>query len=128
MKLVQQPRGSYCCGSAAVAMVAGVPLDSAIQAVGTRGRSSAAQLKRGLARLGVATGDVQALVSPGWVPWVPTVVARIRWRAPRKRGHWVVIHQGQVYDPAVRRPTPLLAYCTALLLSGRFTLFFTVEG
>lgn len=128
MKLVRQPKGSFCCGSAAVAMVAGVTLERAIEAVGTRGQATAPQLQRGLRKLGVGTGDAEAVSKLGWVPWVRTVVARIRWRQPRKPGHWVVIHEGQVYDPAVPRPVSLVAYYPALLMSGRFTLFFGVEG
>lgn len=94
MNLVRQPIDSNLCGQACVATVTGVDLEDAITAVGTRGKTNTAKLKKGLHRLGVRC---DARRTRGFPP--KTVTAFLYWKSD-DHAHWMVWHKGKYYDPA----------------------------
>lgn len=92
-------------GHAAVAALAGCSLETAIKAVGKKGRTTAAVLGRGLDTLGYRLCPRIALSVPGGVPDVPLMaagfLALVHWPDDPKRTHWdVILHGPHILDPA----------------------------
>ena len=122
MKLqhIQQPEGSFCCGQACVAMLAGISLQTAIQAFGHQHRTKPREVQRQLRRLGLGVAgrrDGLRRIKGGYLP--PTALVKM---LPPKgikssRSHWVVIHDGVVYDPACPEGS---------VSSGRFSSYFAI--
>jgi hypothetical protein len=92
---VRQPVGSNLCGQACVAMAAGVRLEVAVAAVGKRGKTQWGDLRRALARLGIAHGGVK-LGAPPVHPGV--FITRIHWTGSNFT-HFVIRFCGAWIDP-----------------------------
>jgi hypothetical protein len=98
MTPVYQPKRSKLCGHACVAMVAGVSLAEAVLAIGHRRATKTSDLIPTLRKLGVRCGD-QLRIAPPDNTYTGTCIVQLRW--PRRRNwHWVVIHDGALYDPS----------------------------
>lgn len=98
MNAIAQPTATTC-GQTSVAMVAGVSVEEACVAVGKRGATTAAELVRGLRRLGVACADGLVLVRR-MEGFAPLAIARLSRAKPHTAGHWVVWADGYFMDPA----------------------------
>ena len=120
---IRQPYGSKLCGQTCVAMAAGVTLQKAVIAFGTRGSTTGKAVLIVLRRLGVNTGDryvrehhsrTEVGLSPivlgtgpkakGPLPPRCIVKARngtIKGLAPKwaRRSHWMLWWDGELYDP-----------------------------
>lgn len=97
------------CGQTCAAIAAGVDLNEATVAVGVttlRGPGTdTSELTRGLRRLGIKVGDPYPFKNR--FPKFAIVAIddnKTQW------GHWVVIHEGFVYDPGIGYPLPLYVY------------------
>lgn len=98
IRLQTQDGYRNACGQACIAMIAGVSMEEAIQAVGTAGGTNTPDLIRGLRTLGIPCAS-------GYT--------RISWRNPKPNfcivrthcdvcstTHWVVWDGQQYYDPS----------------------------
>lgn len=93
INLVEQPEGSRICGQCCVAMVAGIPIDEAINTVGKRGSTTWKDLRGALRTLRVEFGDLHR----GWPDKRNTSIIKIQFN-PRQR-HFIVLHSGFIFDP-----------------------------
>lgn len=115
-----QPDGSGMCGQVCVQMAAGVTLAEASAAVGVsalrEAGTTADDLVRGLKALGLKTGK--------WVNYCNR--AKRMKRLPKfaiisitdnksKWGHWVLVKDGFVFDPALGWPMPVHVYELAVI-------------
>ena len=86
------------CGQCAVAMVAHETLKSACRVMGTNGPTSRHHIEKGLDAFGLTHGH--------WIKGPPsnygTHIVTIRGKDNRGKdfGHWIVMHEGVVYDSA----------------------------
>lgn len=106
LKHLQQPDNSNLCGQTCVAMITGRPLQDVIDVIGRGGThftgSRKANLQKAFTALGKGTlGPVIQLRSTteGQPPMKGTYIVRIRWSQKPQRSHFVVLHNGVVYDP-----------------------------
>lgn len=101
MELVTQPRGSTLCGQACVAMVAGVSLQTSCKAFGHQCATTLFAVRRSLKKLGFVSAEkCQAFAkNPARLPTTCLLMLTYA-QAFGGLGHWVVFHEGQVYDPA----------------------------
>ncbi len=102
LKHVRQPENSRLCGQCCVAMLCGIQLQDAILAFGHAHGTRTAEMRRALERYGMTvTGRRGGLrrIADGYLP----VTALVKMLPPRgvrsRRSHWVVVHEGRVYDP-----------------------------
>jgi hypothetical protein len=115
MTLLTQPPDSQSCGQHCVAMIAGVSVEEAIEAVGHDRRTRTKDLRRALEKLGMELGSDRllqvrhnkAFFDPKHTPkaalckavhFPMAVSKKLRGRCLRSF-HWVVIYNGMVYDP-----------------------------
>ena len=106
MELLRQPEGSHLCGQTCVAMITGCTLAQATLLT-SEGRTGTKHLVAALRILGCTFPNGTQLKRTSVGLPRGTSIGRVS-----KRGvwatHWVVIHQGQVLDPAFglnpRRP------------------------
>lgn len=100
MELILQPRGSYKCTQACVAMVAGVSLKRSIQAFGLEHATNLYALRNALRRLGFTAAEKYASFGRKEKRLPRTCILRLKW-PKQKVGHCVVFHKGEVYDPGI---------------------------
>lgn len=106
MRLVRQPSGSSMCGQACIAMVAGVSLRKACEAVGHCNATDTRNLKGALRIFKVACGEKLVRINRNR-PVFPRrcIVAVCKFGATRngkrraKYSHWMVSWDGVIYDP-----------------------------
>jgi len=104
------------CGQTCVAIIANVELERAIEAVGRKGGTHGKHLIEGLVKLGIETTPESVRFNRQKDEFPSFAIMRMR--APKNRdvsgrwwgGHWVVIHQDIIYDPAVEDPLHRLHY------------------
>lgn len=111
---IRQPHGSNLCGQACVAMVAGTTLEKAIDAVGTRGKTRAADLARGLARFGLTLEPRRRFSGRNALPGLAIVM--MRFEIGGRLAHWVVWDHGRLLDPS---PQPAFGYFSSYLAVRR---------
>lgn len=99
MNLVLQPPGSNKCGQACVAMVAGVTLKQSLKAYGLQHATTLYATRNALKKLGFTPAEKLQAFGKKESKLPETCLLMLRW-PKRNLGHWVVYHDGQVYDPA----------------------------
>lgn len=89
---IKQPPKSYCCGSIAVAIVAGITLEEAIKLTGKKGSTSTKNIAKALRELGYKC--------PDRCKKMPRPLLGIgQLHKPKKSGwHWVVVDGDKIYD------------------------------
>ena len=96
-------QGAYekTCGQTCVAMAAGVSREAAIAAVGMPAGTWGADLKRGLAKLGIRTGKTRTLRHNAGAPQfgIVNINYRVNGRKVRRPGHWLLVWDWLIYDP-----------------------------
>lgn len=95
MRLVAQETPNSC-GQACVAMVAGVTWAQAVAAVGIAGITQTRDLRRGLERLGIPSGETVRLRKGAEIPDRAIVMLRTK---GQRVGHWVVWFHQYFWDP-----------------------------
>lgn len=110
---IQQPPDSNLCGQCCVAMVARVPLEDVIAVMGTRGRTRTRQVAAALRHYGFSCPrNSLTRIHPSLVHsvdftnvYVQRCILKVLypWAGDMKdmRGHWVLIWDGVVHDPAI---------------------------
>jgi hypothetical protein len=111
LKPLLQPDQTGMCGQTCVAMAAGVSIEEASSAIGMSVLGShgteASDLARGLRKLGMAVGEAGPFPKTHRVPRFAIVAIddnKTSW------GHWVLLHEGFVYDPGIGWPLPVHVY------------------
>ena len=105
IKHLRQPVGSSLCDQTCVAMVAGVSLDEAIEAVGCTRGTRIKELADGLNKLGFICDRKLKTLSkkkPLTEQLPSTAIVNTKWRSEHRKtpgGHWVVWHNERIYDP-----------------------------
>lgn len=103
LELVTQEGFEEGCGQAALATAAGAPMRVSVQAVGKDNRTRAKELIQAASALGLVCLSQRAL------PWgkrklpPPCAIVRYKWEQ-QDLGHWVLYHDGYVYDPDPTSP------------------------
>lgn len=127
----QQPSGSKTCGQHCVAILAGVPVDRAMEAIGKGRRPTTEKdLLRGLAAFGLALGVfVRRPLHLRGVPRIAGLaLGRVRFEGRRYGYHWVAFNGPRVHDPGGRRSVTAAAYARWLRRRrGRIASFAPVE-
>ncbi len=108
MRLITQPEASSLCGQCCVAMAAGVSLAKAVEAVGhskLRGTYTR-EIITALRKLGINCGDRCRRVSRKRPMLPKRGIAVIHRPKGEETGmwHWLLVWDGEVYDPAGRWP------------------------
>lgn len=105
LRLIRQPEGSSLCGQCCLAMAAGVPLETALRAIGHRRASgtTTADLVAGLARLGISSQSRCRRISRATPAYPPRSLLVVR-NGTGKRYHWMLHWDGIIYDPSGRWP------------------------
>ena len=119
MELVTQPRGSYKCTQACVAMVAGVSLKKSIKAFGLEHATNLYAMRNALKKLGFVPAEKYKSFGKKEKKLPSTCILRLKWPG-RKVGHCVVYHEGQVYDPGCG----IAPWDIFLLLSGKVSIAY----
>lgn len=97
IKQLYQPEDSNLCGQTCVAMLAGVSLDEAIEAVGTRAGTCGPALHKALKKFGIKTSKKSIRTKRnGIIP--ENCIARVRTKGSTGC-HWILIWNSGVYDP-----------------------------
>lgn len=98
-----QPAGSKHCGQYCVAMIAGVTVEAAFDAVGHRHGTHCYELHRALLKLGVPVlpaEEGRSFRVRGGESLPPRCLVRLRNPDDPVKNHWVVRWDGAFYDPA----------------------------
>lgn len=90
MNLIQQPPRSRCCGQACVAMVVDKPLADVIKVFGKRGGTDHRDVMAALEHYGR---------KPELREYTTAADTAILKYQQGRWGHWVVYHNGKIYDP-----------------------------
>lgn len=115
LRHVTQPPDSHLCGQACVSMATGSDLVTVVAVLG-KGATSEHDLRSGLMTLGHVLGDFvahrTARVPIADLPVLPKLdIAIARLRRPNGLGyHWILIHDGLVFDPLFAEPKPIREY------------------
>ncbi len=102
---LRQPAGSRLCGQTCVAMVAGVSIDKAVEVIGHTHGTRTREISAGLNKLGFLCDSKLKVLSktkPLLEQLPDLAIVNSRWKAEHRKtpgGHWVVWHDGRVYDP-----------------------------
>lgn len=109
MKLVLQPEGSSQCGQACIAMIAGVSLKRAIEAVGHEHGTNTGEVVSALRTLGICCNDKLVRLSrrrPNIPQKAIVHICRSGVVTERRRpqSHWMVSLDGKILDPGGRYP------------------------
>jgi hypothetical protein len=100
MKLVRQPKGSKQCGQACVAMVAGVSLKQSIELFKHTSSTRTRDIIKALRCAGIRCTSSR-LVPFRHDTLFLTAIVKVQPLFNRKNNwHWVVWHNGKVYDPS----------------------------
>lgn len=113
MKLIVQPNGSTC-GQCCVAMAAGVPLESVLAFAGDEGMTTE-DVVEALRFFGLRCADRLRPVRSALPERVSRAILHTRQRYKRSSGHWTLLWDGGVFDPAgphtvIHFPTDLVSY------------------
>lgn len=96
---LKQPPRSRLCGQTCVAMLAGISLAESVKIFGHRHGTKVTDLHQALKTLHIHSDSVLRIVQDGQA-MPQTFIAQVK-SANRKRGwHWVLVHDGCLYDPA----------------------------
>lgn len=95
------------CGQHCVAMLAGVPVEEAIEAVGHDRQTRTKDLRRAMEDLGLELGGDRLLqvrhnpnfFNPQYTPKAALCKAVHHIKYVKSHFHWVVLFDGKVYDP-----------------------------
>lgn len=103
--LVRQPQGSSLCGQCCVAMAAGVSLDRAVEVVGhARSRGTyTREIRDALRVLGVGCADRCRRVNRDLCNLPRRGIVTIHTKG-RRLGHWMLLWDGEMFDPENRYP------------------------
>ena len=100
-----QPVNSSLCGQACIAMICGIHLADAVEAVGKASGTTGPDLAKALKILGVESSPKQVRIGKklprksNYYPFLPPkCIAKVR-SAGVKKYHWVLIWNGKTYDP-----------------------------
>lgn len=113
MHLIPQPEGSSLCGQACIAMVAGISLERAIEAVGhrRRGGTTTKEIVLALRSLGIACPDrlhrmnCKRPVLPGRaVVNIVKYITRADGKRKQRKAHWMLTWDGVIFDPGQAWP------------------------
>lgn len=126
-----QPDGTGMCGQTVVAMAANVSLAEAAAAVGVstlrQAGTDANDLVRGLRALGLKTGKwVNYLNRTKRLKVLPKFAVISITDNKSKWGHWVLVKDGYVFDPALGWPMPVYVYELAVI-EGAYSRNFTAK-
>ncbi len=124
---VRQPKGSYLCGQACLAMILGLDLDAACKVMGHSRRTWTREF---VVALGPLAGGSRLTVVPSRsvlhsvLP--PFCLIRARWGV-ELCGHFAVLADGEVYDPLLRGPVSLEGWLIWLKRhDGRVTSYMPI--
>lgn len=101
--IIHQPPGSGSCGQACVAMAAGVTIEEAVRVIGKDGDTGAGDLVRGLRALGVTC---KRLPVYSRLRLDQYAILGIVYLDNDRTGHWMLLWDGTIYDPAVKVQSP----------------------
>lgn len=101
---LRQPPGSELCGQTCVAMAAGVTLDRACDVVGHRRATTTREIVRALRALGLRCANRLQRCSK-WRAIPRRAIVHMR-RDDGSASHWVLMWDGQIYDPDGGYPDP----------------------
>lgn len=95
---IKQPEGSSLCGQACIAMISNVSLDRAIEVVGHKSATRTKELVSALKTLGINC-DSRLRICKRNMPILPKRCIIAMRNKSYKRGHWVVMWDGVMFDP-----------------------------
>lgn len=98
MNLVLQPEGSWLCGQACVAMVAGITLEQSIFTFGKRSGTSTKDVVNALKKLGIKCGEKLLLAKSNDRPRFCMCVLHFK---NAKSTHWTIWNEEYFIDPAI---------------------------
>lgn len=98
MNLVLQPHGSWLCGQACVAMIAGITLGQSISVFGKRSGTSTKEVISALKKLGIKCGDKLISAKSNERPSVCMCVLHFK---NAKSTHWTIWNKKYFMDPAI---------------------------
>lgn len=94
------------CGQSCVAMLAGITIELAEKIIGHGHETRTRELVAALRSLGIQCGDRLRRMTPYTELPATAIVKVVRYRHGRPcvhDAHWVVRHDGDIYDPAATR-------------------------
>lgn len=103
LELVTQEGFDEGCGQAALATAAGAPMLVSVQVVGKGNRTRAKDLIEAAAALGLVCLSSRAVRWSKRKPPPTCALVLFRWEG-HDLGHWVLYHDGYVYDPDPHSP------------------------
>ena len=124
LRLIHQPPDSKMCGQACLAMLCGISLEEAVALIGHAHGTKTKEIIQALRILGVKVNSDRLIrigLRKGGFP--TTCLCRvIAFKEDRKAlkeiynwSHWVVLHEGRIYDPAYQRPVTSYGRISAYL-------------
>jgi hypothetical protein len=115
------------CGQTCAAMIAGLSWSEGVAAVGRKGATRYRHVVVALNALGFTTSPVTRVSKRTHLPFTGTALVKFTFKG-RRLGHYVVLHDGDIYDPSngVYDLDHYLAVM-ALVMSGKPTSFVVVH-
>lgn len=95
---IKQPPGSALCGQAVLAMAGQVSLDRAIEVIGHDGATTTKEIVGGLRTLGIGCANRLKVCKRNMPVFPKRCVVAMR-NKQETRWHWVLMWDGQLYDP-----------------------------
>lgn len=109
MKYINQGFDNNLCGQTSLAMIANVSIDEACKAIGKRGLTETKDLVRGLMKLQVGFNECRLKILKRNInlPKFALLLMRPIKKQKKYWGHWAVLKDGKIYDPADYHDGPL---------------------
>lgn len=93
---IHQPKNKKICGQIAIAVIASISVDEAIEVVGKKGCTTTKDLATGLRKLGYKCGNRCKPFKK--LPFPKLAIAQLKSPTRKSGWHWIVINNGHIYD------------------------------